>query len=735
MTRPDWPDLFALIRPHLELKGSGQPDDDDWVTFRCPDAARHQNGDQHFSARANVVTGGVRCMSQDCPIGPNLNNLAERFGIDGYDSEVLGDPLQRLAEERKLPLAALRDQYGIRTVKGGWAFSVDDADAKGRPHMKRDWVRWNDDGAPKNWWPKGQNVPAKDLVYGLSHIPEGTETIYIAAGEIDDITLLEAGYDAVSFLAGEGTAPSTRAIHKLIEHGIRAAVFVYDVDKAGREGAPKVSEACVREGLQVHIVQLPDDLGEGGDINDLWIRCDGDREAFAQALEACPMTKVDVSDNEEAMWAAVGTPAAAPSTNGASPAPQPTWEPLPLPDDHYVRRYIQYAQGRTDAPPQYHEGLAVAQLSAVVGRGLRIPLAAKPDGMRCNVLLLMLGDSTLFRKTTCEDLATDLLRVIDDAMFLANDSSPQGFIQELSMRDGGTSLWHRDEFRSFLAQLQKAGWMAGGKELLMKMFDGSSYHRRLRTKTVKGQAIADEEYVRKPYLVVIAAGVTSRIVDVLTIDDVVDGFIPRFLIVAPKQVPPRRPASTITSEIEAERRGLIATLKNIYQGFKERGDCSVQFDDGVLDHWNSYAARIEAEASASPNPDTFGPIAGRMSDYALKIATLLQAAEGAPAKGSNLHLTLPMLEAAIELCERLRKDAEELAMEVGSSAGERKLSRFVKMVLQHPGIARREVARSLKVDKRDLDDLEATAIDRELITCVNRNTRGRPSKCYFPHQS
>ena len=62
------------------------------------------------------------------------------------------------------------------------------------------------------------------------------------------------------------------------------------------------------------------------------------------------------------------------------------------------------------------------------------------------------------------------------------------------------------------------------------------------------------------------------------------------------------------------------------------------------------------------------------------------------------------------------------------------MGRFVKMVLQHPGIARRVVSRALKVNKRDLDDLTATAVDRELITCSTKNTRGRPAKCYFPHQ-
>src|ERR1700694_5649994 len=255
----------------------------------------------------------------------------------------------------------------------------------------------------------------------------------------------------------------------------------------------------------------------------------------------------------------------------------------------------------------------------------------------------------------------DLLHVLDPELFLANDQSPQGFVEEMSFRDGDAAVWHRDEFRSFLAQLKNAGWMAGGKELLMKFYDGSSYYRRLRTKKHKGQEFPDEAKVDKPYLVAVAAGVTSRIIDVLTVDDVVDGFLPRFLIVAPTERPPRRAAATITDAISAERRALIELLRQLRDGLTARGECAVQFPPEVWQRWNDYAALIEGEAATSSAPELFGPIAGRMADNALKLAALFQAAEGVPANGSNLHITMPMLEAAIDLCERLRKDAEGLA--------------------------------------------------------------------------
>ncbi len=415
----------------------------------------------------------------------------------------------------------------------------------------------------------------------------------------------------------------------------------------------------------------------------------------------------------------------------ADKRPSTVWRPLPLGDDHFVRRYVRYAQSRTDAPPQYHEALALVQLSAVVGRSVHIPLAAKPDGMFCNLWLLMLGDSTLFRKTTSEDLAVDLLRAIDHEMFLANDQSPQGFLEEMAFRDGGPSVWHRDEFRSFLSQLKHASWMAGGKELLTKLYDGSPYYRRLRTKKHKGQEFPDEAKVETPYLVTIAAGVTSRIIDVLTIDDVIDGFLPRFIMAYPKERPPRRPAGTITEQIEAERRSLIDLLGAIRSGFAARGTCTVQFSPEVWRRWNEYAGEIEDEAATSPAPELFGPIAGRQADHALKVAALLQAAGGAPARGSNLLIEQSTLEASIELCERLRKDAEGLAMEVGSSTSERRLMRFVDMVKRSPGIQRTDVARALKVDKREMDSLEETALDRALISCGTKNTRGRSAKGYW----
>lgn len=172
MSLHPWPALWNAIRPRLELKGDGRPDAEGWVWARCIDGAKHNNGDAHFSMRVNVRAGGVCCMSQACPVGPNMNNLAERLGLNGHrhgDRPTPEKAMGRLAQERLLPKEALREKYGVHAVPGGWAFPVDDPDAKGCEHIKR--APWWPDG-PRHWWsPKG--AKAKDFVFGLSHVGNG----------------------------------------------------------------------------------------------------------------------------------------------------------------------------------------------------------------------------------------------------------------------------------------------------------------------------------------------------------------------------------------------------------------------------------------------------------------------------------------------------------------------------------------------------------------------------------
>ncbi len=210
MARLDWADLFTLLRPRLDLKGNGQPDGEGWVTAHCTDAANHRNSDQHHSLRVSTMTGGVRCMSQGCPVGPNLNMLAERLGIETRSEDGRQGTLNDPALPRKLSADTLLKAWGIRAEKRGWVVPVDDTDVGAHRRIKH--YPWGT-GPKYRWHPKG--VKAADLVYNLTRLDPETEDVFVAAGEPDTWVLHGAELPTVSFLAGENAAPSAKAIEKL----------------------------------------------------------------------------------------------------------------------------------------------------------------------------------------------------------------------------------------------------------------------------------------------------------------------------------------------------------------------------------------------------------------------------------------------------------------------------------------------------------------------------------------
>lgn len=312
MSNLDWPDLYERIRPHLELKGNGQPDHEGWVTARCIDNQNHRNGDQHFSMRVNMKSGGVSCMSQGC-ISGNLNNLAERLGIEthsGNGARPSTDQhmatVEDLARQRKLPIEVLSDFWGITARQchrrcgfhsAGWDIPIDDPDAEGFRRMKAF------QGKPKYHW-ELKGCPAKDLVYNLTRLDPETEDVFIAPGEVDTWTLHQAGLPVISFLAGEGAVPSKKAIAKLKERAPKLNIvrLPYDRDEAGQLGVHKLGDLLLAASLNVEIINLPDDLPADGDISNLWVSCSGDGEAFLRRLYDLDTEQLQTRSPQVEQW-------------------------------------------------------------------------------------------------------------------------------------------------------------------------------------------------------------------------------------------------------------------------------------------------------------------------------------------------------------------------------------------------------------------------------------------------
>lgn len=112
--------------------------------------------------------------------------------------------------------------------------------------------------------------------------------VYIVNGESSVWACYTAGVDGVTSCLGE-KAPTGQQCEALVRLG-RPLRVVYDLDDAGAKGSRAAIDKLRACGaVDVQALELPAELGEKGDVNDLWVRCAGDRARFAAAMAGLPL--------------------------------------------------------------------------------------------------------------------------------------------------------------------------------------------------------------------------------------------------------------------------------------------------------------------------------------------------------------------------------------------------------------------------------------------------------------
>lgn len=119
---------------------------------------------------------------------------------------------------------------------------------------------------------------ARAELYGWERVLGKPERIIVCEGEFDRLVLESRGFPAVTSTGGAATfrvgwAEALREIPQ---------VYVcFDNDTPGRHGAGRVAELIPQAG----IVQLPGEVGEGGDVTDFFVRLGRSRKEFLRLLE------------------------------------------------------------------------------------------------------------------------------------------------------------------------------------------------------------------------------------------------------------------------------------------------------------------------------------------------------------------------------------------------------------------------------------------------------------------
>ncbi len=128
--------------------------------------------------------------------------------------------------------------------------------------------------SPKMLLPPGAHAE----LYGWENVQPDTDSLVICEGEFDRLLLESQGFAAATSTTGAGVfKPEWAAAIRHIPH-----IYVcFDRDDAGRKGAAHVATLLPA----ARIVDLPEEVGDGGDVTDYFVRLQRSASDFAGLLE------------------------------------------------------------------------------------------------------------------------------------------------------------------------------------------------------------------------------------------------------------------------------------------------------------------------------------------------------------------------------------------------------------------------------------------------------------------
>jgi hypothetical protein len=193
-------------------------------------------------------------------------------------------------------------------------------------------------------------------------------------------------------------------------------------------------------------------------------------------------------------------------------------ERLVYPTRGFLAEYIDCFSEVTDAPDIYHLMMGYFTLGVILKDRVYIRLAG--DQMYPNIWTVLIGGSSLFRKTTSLNKSRGLVLKYDPKMALPSDFTTEALLDILAATPQGA--FYHPEFRALYGMLSK-DYMSGAKALLTDLYDSPpEYKRETKGKTA---------HIKQPIISMCSATTTEWLTGKDTASDFGSGFLARFLFV------------------------------------------------------------------------------------------------------------------------------------------------------------------------------------------------------------
>lgn len=388
----------------------------------------------------------------------------------------------------------------------------------------------------------------------------------------------------------------------------------------------------------------------------------------------------------------------------------------------FIERYQSWATTRTDAPVAFHLGGALMALSAALSDKLSV--STKFGDVRPNLWIMFMADSTISRKTTSMRLSTEISEGAGIDALLATDGSIEGLLTELSTREGQTSMFLRDEFTSLVAGAKKKDWMAGFMTDLCGLYDGSRVKRRLRKEILQ---------VKDPIFLLFAGGVETKLLELLTHEDITSGFIPRFLpifgttsvseldLIGKRQQRSFKAKDDLIEELRAISERYTSPKPVLRMAGQESVGRAPAIEIGLSDAaWGRLrtAQRYLLDvADGHDSSELLLPCTERLTVNVLKVASLIAASRQRDVVDGEMNIEYDDLMMALYYARGWLDHLLRIVSRVGRDPFDAKTHQILEFItkLGAGGASRGAIMRNFRLSSRDTDDILNTLLDREEI--------------------
>lgn len=380
----------------------------------------------------------------------------------------------------------------------------------------------------------------------------------------------------------------------------------------------------------------------------------------------------------------------------------------------FIDQYVEWGAKASDAPQQYHVGGALIILSSIMANKIKLPTSF--GYIIPNIWIMILADTTLTRKTTTMDMAMDIISAVNPAAMLATDGSVEGIMQSMSIRQGQTSIFVRDEISGLMDQMNRRDYMSGMMETLTKLYDNKPYKRTLKKETIE---------VIDPVFIFYAGGVKDKTYALSKSEHILSGFFPRFVFITAEADFNRiRPMGPPTDATIIGKSVIQDRVTSIFDGFNINvgGRQSVFTDpyrtcELTREAWsrlNSADEIMQHIGYNSGTEDLLTPMLTRLNISGLKIAMLIAGSE--QMHEEQIKVGENHIIKALSYIENFKHHAIQVVNNTGRSTTEKTLQRVVDAIYANSGgLARSLIMQRFSLMARDADNVLETLKQRGMI--------------------